>query len=413
MSYLFGSNVETLRMAVNNIVSNRLRAFLTMIGITIGVSSVVLLLSVGRAFENYVVGEFTAIGTNLVAVFGAEDDRGGFEDLTQSDLDALNDPLRVPDADFVTAFVDVSGPTVNYEERTTDPSIYGITQDYIRVERRDVVAGRYIDETDNEGVARVAVLGASTVENIFPPGVFPVGQSIRIDGIPFRVIGVMDRQGGLGFADLDNAIFVPMRTAQSRLASNRSVTGEGVVTQILLGARSDDAIEPMVEQITEVLREERDIDFAGEDTFTISTQDDLLDTFGGILSTLTYFLATISGISLIVGGIGIMNIMLVTVTERTKEIGLRKAVGAPKGIILFQFVTEAVMLSLMGGGAGILIAGLGSAAVSSLIPAFDVGLNVVSVLLAVGLSTIIGVSSGLYPAWRAANLNPIDALRYE
>ncbi len=405
--------IENLRLALTSIMANRLRAFLTMIGITIGVSSVVLLLSVGRAFENYVVGEFSAIGTDIVAVFGARSDRGGFEDLTQSDLDALSDPLRVPDAEWVTAFVDVSGPTVNYEERTTDPGIYGITEEYVRVERRAVVAGRYIDANDNEGAARVAVLGSSTVQNIFPPGVFPVGQSIRIDSINFRVIGVMEPRGGLGFGDLDNAIFVPMRTAQTRLASNLSLSGEGIVTQIILGAPSEDVIEPMVQQITEVLREERDISFADEDTFTISTQDDLLDTFGGILSALTYFLAAISGISLIVGGIGIMNIMLVTVTERTKEIGLRKAVGAPKGTILFQFVMEAITLSLIGGVVGILIAMLGSTAVSRLIPAFNVGLNVTSIVLAVGLSTAIGVASGLYPAWRAANLNPIDALRYD
>ncbi len=302
---------------------------------------------------------------------------------------------------------------MTYEDRTTDPTIFGITPDYIEVEQREVVAGRYIDENDQEGAARVAVLGSSTVENLFPPGVPPIGQTVRIDGVPFRVIGVMSERGAGAFVDIDNAVFVPMRTGQTRLTTQRAVNGDPIVTQILLRARTQDTVEDLELQIKETLREERNLDFGDEDEFTVSTATDLLDSIGTILSALTYFLAAIAGISLLVGGIGIMNIMLVTVTERTKEIGLRKAVGAQNTDIMLQFVTEAMLLSLIGGAIGIAIAGLGSLLVSAALPAFDVALDPFGVTLAVGISMFIGVAFGLFPALRAANLNPIDALRYE
>jgi len=402
-----------MRLAIISLFSNRLRAFLTTIGITIGVSAVIILLSVGRAFENFIVGQFSGVGTNLVAVFGAQNERGDFEPLTQGDLDALSDSLRVPDALFTVAFLDVSGRSVSYENRDTEPSILGITPEYIEVERREVVAGRYIDEGDMEGSARVAVLGSSTVENIFPPGMYPIGQTIRVGDIPFKVIGVMDEQGSGGFADLDNAVFVPMSTAQTRLTNQRSVNGELIVTQIVIKARSEDTVDNLVQQITDTLREIRDIEFNGEDDFTISTQDDLLESIGTILRLLTYFLAAIASISLLVGGIGIMNIMLVSVTERTKEIGLRKAVGAQNYDILMQFVTEAVLLALIGGSVGITIAAVGGFLVSTFVPDLDVGVDPLGVILSVGISAAIGVFFGYFPAQRAANLNPIDALRYE
>ena len=234
-----------------------------------------------------------------------------------------------------------------------------------------------------------------------------------MSGIPFEVVGVLDEAGSGGFVDQDNSVFVPISTAQSRLTSRRSVGGERIVDQIIAKATNEDAIDDLVNQITTVLREEHDIEFAGEDDFTISTQDDLLDSIGTILRLLTYFLAAIASISLLVGGIGIMNIMLVSVTERTKEIGLRKAVGAQQSDILFQFVTEAVLLSLVGGGVGIAIAAAGGALVTSLVPDLNVGVDPLSVFLSVGISTAIGVFFGFFPAQRAARLNPIDALRTE
>lgn len=405
---------ENLRLALSSLLSNRLRAFLTMIGITIGVSGVVLLLSVGQAFESFLVGQFNSIGTNLVSLFGDQNENGDFEPLTQSELEALSDPLRVPDSLFVVPFVSASGPEVSFEDRKTSPSIFGITPSYMEVENRELVAGRYIDDADIEGAARVAVLGSSAVQNLFPSGVYPLGQSIRIGSAQYRVIGVLDEGGNNTFADLNNAVFVPIRTAQTRLVNDRSVNGDYIVSQIIFKAPDEDSVDTLVQQITDVMREERNINFGGEDDFVISTQGDLLDSVSTILRLLTYFLAAIASISLLVGGIGIMNIMLVTVTERTKEIGLRKAVGAKNSEILLQFVTEAIFISLVGGGTGILIAAAGGALITS-IPALglNVGVSTFSVILAVGISTAIGVFFGYFPARRAANLNPIDALRYE
>ena len=412
MRQYFASSIENVRLAFVSLLSNRLRAVLTTIGITIGVSSVIVLLSVGRAFENFLIGQFNSVGTNLVAVFGEQGERGEFTPLTQSDLDALSDPSRVSEALFVTAFVQVSAEA-NYGDRSTEPQILGVNETYLEVDSREVIAGRYLDDRDVSASSRVAVLGASAVDNLFPSNVYPIGETIRVSGVPFEVIGVMSEAGSGGFIDQDNSLFVPISTAQSRLTSRRSVGGDLIVDQIIAKARDENSINNLVTEITSVLREEHDIEFAGEDDFTISTQDDLLDSIGTILRLLTYFLAAIASISLLVGGIGIMNIMLVSVTERTKEIGLRKAVGAQQSDILLQFVTEAVLLSLVGGGAGIAIAASGGALVTALVPDLNVGVDPLSVMLAVGISTAIGVFFGFFPAQRAARLNPIDALRYE
>ena len=405
--------MDVLRISLANLFVNRLRAVLTMLGITIGVAAVIVLLSIGKAFENFIIGEFNSVGSNLVAVFGAQGDRGDFEPLTQKDFDALSDPTRVWDTLFVVPFLEVNANSVTYENYETSPSIFGITADYIQVEEREIIAGRYIEAEDVEGNSRVAVLGLSAVEKLFVSGVPPLDQTIRIDGVAFKVVGVLDKGGSGGFVDLDNSIFVPMSTAQTRLVNNREVSGELPVTQIILKAPDESRIDGLVEQITATLREVRDIQFNGEDDFTISTQADLLDSIGTILNLLTQFLATIAGVSLLVGGIGIMNIMLVTVTERTKEIGLRKALGAQNIFILIQFVAEALVLSLLGGTIGILIAFAGGALVSSLVESLNVTVQPFSIILAVVISSAIGIFFGFFPAWRAAGLNPIDALRYE
>jgi putative ABC transport system permease protein len=409
------SGFENIRIAIASVFSNRLRAFLTMIGITIGVAGVVLLLSVGEAFEKFLIDQFFGSGTNIVTMFaGSNPGEDTDAPLTQSELEALSDPLRVPDASVVAALLTVNGRSLSFDNRERDASIFGITPSYADLEQREIVAGRYLDETDNNGAARVAVIGSSVVENLFPPGVPPLGENIRIGNVQFEVIGILDEGGSGGFVDLDNTVFVPMRTAQTRLSNQRSLDGDYVVTQILFQARSEQVVDAVVQQITDVMREERDITFNDEDSWVVGTQDDFVEAIEQILGLLASFLAAIASISLLVGGIGIMNIMLVTVTERTKEIGLRKAVGAKNYEILLQFVTEAVFISMLGGAVGIGIAGLGGALISA-IPGIglEVGLSQFAVILAVGISTAIGVFFGYFPAQRAARLNPIDALRYE
>jgi putative ABC transport system permease protein len=251
------------------------------------------------------------------------------------------------------------------------------------------------------------------VERLFPD-TYPIGQNIRISGINFRVIGVMAEAGGAGFGgDENDVIFVPVTTVQTRLSGARDVSGDRPLTQIIVQARDEGSVDRVAMQIRQTLRELRQINFRADDSFQIFTQSDLLESLGQITGLLTIFLAIIAGISLLVGGIGIMNIMLVTVTERTREIGLRKAVGAQKRDIVLQFLTEATALSLLGGLIGITLALLGALLVSSAGIGLSVTIQPASVILATAISIGIGIFFGIYPANRAAALNPIDALRYE
>jgi putative ABC transport system permease protein len=261
----------------------------------------------------------------------------------------------------------------------------------------------------------VAVIGQTVVKTLFPGGEYPIGQTIKINKLPFKVVGVLEKKGGGLFGDQDAVVLIPLGTAQQRLFNARGPDGKYVVSVVYVQARdgSDVAMESLAKEIIAVLRERHNIQFRDEDDFTVVTQNDLISAFGEITGVLTIFLGAIAGISLLVGGIGIMNIMLVSVTERTKEIGLRKAVGAKRRDILWQFLIEATTLSLLGGVVGILLGAAGARAVVSLQPDVPVAVTLDSVLLATGFSAAIGLFFGMYPAVRAAALNPIDALRYE
>jgi putative ABC transport system permease protein len=404
---------ENFRMALIGLRSNKLRAALTMLGITIGVAAVIVLVSIGQAVDAYVRNQFLSLGSNLVIVFGAEDDQGVFNRLTMEDAEALGDIFRVPDALLVMPQRSLTLP-VTFEGRETDVRILGVTTDYLAIRSRSIVAGRFFDQADMDGMGRVALVGQDALERLFPADLYPIGQSIRIGDITFTVEGVLNKVGAAGFGvSDDDLIVVPMSTLQTRLSGERLVTGDRPIGSILVQARNGDSIDSLTQQIREVLREEHRITFRDEDDFEIFTQTDLLASLGSITGLLTVFLGMIAGISLLVGGIGIMNIMLVTVTERTREIGLRKAVGAQKRDILMQFLTEATVLSLVGGGIGVLIATGGTALISAAIPDLTASVQPSSVLLATLISVMIGVFFGSYPANRAAGLNPIDALRYE
>ena len=410
---MIGSFAENVRVAISGLGANKLRTALTILGITIGVAAVIVLVSLGQAFETFVRGQFLGLGTNLLLVFGAEDDRGETIRLTLNEVDALLDPLRVPDALYVMAQINLSRPTLA-NGREGQGRIRGVSADFPVIRSRDVIAGRFFEASEVDGLARTAVIGTVVVERLFPD-TYPIGQTIRIGEVNFRVIGVMEDAGSSNpFAgDENDLILVPITTALTRLSGQRDLSGNRPVTNILVQARDADSIAAAAGQVRQTLREERDIAFRDEDTFEIFTQDDLLSSLNQITGLLTIFLAIIAGISLLVGGIGIMNIMLVTVTERSREIGLRKAVGAQKRDISLQFLIEATVIALLGGAIGVGIAFAGALAVSSLSPDLQVTIQPGSVLLATVISIGIGVFFGIYPANRAAALNPIDALRYE
>jgi putative ABC transport system permease protein len=410
---VIASLLENIRVALIGLRSNKLRAALTMLGITIGVSAVIVLVSLGQAVDTFVRNQFLGLGTNLVLISPAANSRGETVRLTLREARALSDLARVPDALYVVPQLNLTRVAA-FEGRVANGRIRGVTPDFPTVRNRTVAAGRFFDQVDMDSLARVAVIGLTVVERLYPD-TYPIGQSIRLGDVNFRVIGVMTRASGSGgFTGDDNdLIFVPITTAQTRLIGERELSGERPISSILAQARDEQSIDLLAAEIRQTLREERQISFRDEDTFTIFTQTDLLASLEQITGLLTIFLAIIAGISLLVGGIGIMNIMLVTVTERTREIGLRKAVGAQKRDILLQFLVEATAISLVGGGIGIGIALLGALLVSALSPDLQVMIQGSSVALATAISVAIGVFFGIYPANRAAALNPIDALRYE
>lgn len=401
---------ENVRNALISLGSNKLRTALTMLGVTIGVAAVIILLSVGQSFEVFVRNQFEGLGVNLVFVI-PNVNASPVRPLRLGDADVLRDAARVPDAAFVMA-EDQFTRSVRYGSNVIQTPIEAVGAEYPALFNRRLSAGRFFDEGEIASNARVAVLEQGVVDQLFED-TFPIGQSIRIADVQFLVVGVLDRSNGFFGFSQETSVLIPLSTAQTRLNNQRVLSGEQTIDFIIVQGRTPERNIELIAQIRSVLREHREISFRDEDDFLIISQNEVLDTLGEITSLITVFLAILASISLLVGGIGIMNIMLVTVTERTREIGLRKAVGAQNRDILLQFLTEAVILSLIGGGIGVAIAGTISALVTALVPDLAVSVRLSSVLLATLVSIGVGLISGVYPASRASTLNPIDALRYE
>lgn len=411
--------VESLRIALRALGANKMRAVLTMLGIIIGVGAVIALMSVGEGVESFVTGQFQGLGSNLVFVVpgSLEDDpdrKPRPANLTYKDALAIADPLSIQDVQAVAPEVGRTRLVV-HGKRETYTTISGVTPDYQVVRNFFVEEGEFVTEEAMDGRSRVAVLGRSVAERLFPNGSYPIGQQIRIDNIPFRIVGLMEEKGRSAFNNQDDVIFVPLSTALSRLSSSRDKQGNYRISIAYVQVVDDqeETLNAVMAQIEELLRQRHRIAFADDDDFSVFSQADVVSIAQEVTQVLTVFLGAIAAISLLVGGIGIMNIMLVSVTERTREIGIRKAVGAKRRDILLQFLIEAMVLSLIGGLIGIGLGILGSRVVASLTENITPVISLQNVLLATGFAAAVGLFFGIYPATRAAALHPIDALRYE
>ncbi len=399
--------------AFESLSANKLRAGLTILGIVIGVGAVIAMVSIGRGAQATITESINGIGTNLVFVF-----RGGSEDvrnpkpITLEDAAAIADPFQAPSVMAVAPVIQDTGK-VTFGRESTTTSITGVTPDYASVRKYNLTEGEFINQEQMLGQASVVLLGSEVADKLFGRQQGLVGETVRIEGQPFRVIGVLESKGGSGFSNADNQVMVPFSTAKERLIHHNT---SDQVDLLLVEAVSPKDVPTASEEVAQILRT-RHRTAIGADDFTILTQQDFLSTASTITNVLTIFLGGVAAISLLVGGIGIMNIMLVSVTERTREIGLRKAVGAHKADIMVQFLAELAVLSLVGGVIGIILGYSIAIIVSQIAKANNaaitpsIGIDII--LIATVFSTAVGLFFGLYPANRAANLEPVEALRYE
>jgi len=409
---------ENFKIAIRALRANKLRSILTMLGIVIGVATVVALLSIGKGATASITSDIQSGGSNLLTVSAGKGrfgpGGGGVSQqqshLYYSDYELLQRGL----VDNVTAIVPTyqSSYTVKYNDQSFSVTVTGVTQDYQDVRSYDVANGRFITNGDNKAQALVAVLGSQTAIDLFG-SLSPIGKTVSVNGIKFEVVGVLVSKGSSGFSSSDDAVFIPLETGYSRLfGTTAEFNGKKTVNSIYVSVTTTELMDTVSAQIQYMVRRSHKLAASDELDFNVQSQTDTLATLSSITSTLTAFLGAIAGISLLVGGIGIMNIMLVSVTERTKEIGLRKAVGATRNQILVQFLIETMTLSILGGVIGILL-GVGIATIFTLTGLITAVITADSILMAFFFSLAIGVFFGLYPAFRAANLHPMEALRYE
>jgi len=402
---------DILEETYNSLSSNKVRSGLTMLGIVIGIASVIAMTAIGAGAQSSIQSSIQSIGSNLVIVTpGAQrgpgmqvsGGRGSAKTLTKADADAVATSIT----NISAVAPEVSGRyQVTAKGTNTNTTVDGVTSAYPTVRNTEVDEGSFISDQNITNVAKVAVIGPTTRDDLFGVGSEALGQTIRIKQINFKVIGVTKAKGGSGFSNPDDMIYIPISTAQQYFS------GDQYVTSISVSAIDSASTAQVQQDITALLLDRHNLTSSSADFSTLN-QADIIATASSVTSTFTMLLAAVAGISLVVGGIGIMNMMLTTVTERTREIGLRKAIGAKKKDISRQFLIEAIALTFIGGFIGIVLGWLVSFSVTKLgILQATVSLN--SILLSFGVSTVIGIVFGYYPARRAASLNPIDALRFE
>jgi len=400
----------TAMIALRALRRNKMRSTLTALGIIIGVASVVAMVAVGNGAQARIESQVSALGQNLLTIFAGSRRSGGVNTglgsastITLADADAIG--REVTDVVAISPEASTSAQAIA-NGRNWSTSIVGESPDYLKIRDWKLAAGSMFTEREVRSAAKVAVVGSKTANELFGP-LDPVGQTVRVKNIPFVIIGLLESKGaGMGGQNQDDRIIIPYTTAMKR------VTGDKYLRSVNVQIVSADRMEVAQQQITSLLRQRHRLAAGRDDDFNIFNQKEIADTVSSISRIITLLLGAISGISLVVGGIGIMNIMLVSVTERTREIGIRIAVGAQPGDIRLQFLIEAITLSLLGGIIGVLL-GVGASRLVAVVANFKAIVSVSSILLAFGVSFVIGVFFGFYPARKADALDPIDALRYE
>ncbi|MDB5238084.1 MAG: hypothetical protein JWM46_354 [Candidatus Kaiserbacteria bacterium] len=403
---------DTIQETYVALSANKVRSSLTILGIVIGISSVIALVSIGQGATKSIQTSIQSIGSNLLVItpgaqrspggFGVSSGRGNAKTLTADDATAI---ASVANVSAVAS--EVAGRyQVTAQGTNTNTTVTGVSENYPAVRNVQIADGRFVNDSDSNSLTKVAVLGPTTVSDLIPDGTEPVGQTVRINGIQFKIVGVTVAKGGSGFTNADDAIYIPLKAAQ------RFLSGNNYVTTIDVQAASADATTQVLNDATQLLLDRHHITDPTAADFSILNQADILASASTITTTLTYLLGAIAGISLLVGGIGIMNMMLTTVTERTREIGLRKAIGARRSDISRQFLIEAIALTVIGGIIGIALGGAISLGVNAT-GLLTTSISLSSIAMAFGVSAGIGIVFGWYPARRAASMNPIEALRYE
>ena len=404
-----GTNL--IKIALRALANNKLRGFLTMLGIIIGVASVITMLAIGQGSKRSIQAQISEMGSNMIMIHPGADVRGGVrQDASAMETLKLEDYQNIVDE---TRYVSAVSPSVNssgqaiYGANNAPTTVYGISPDYLEIRRYKVGDGDMFTEQDIQTAAKVCVVGKTVVDNLFTGGENPVGKVIRFQKLPFRIVGVLESKGynSMGM-DQDDLILAPYTTIQKKVLAITHLQG------ITCSALKEEYTDQAIDEITEILRRNHKLKESDDDDFTIRSQQELSTMLTSTTDMMTVLLAAVAGISLLVGGIGIMNIMYVSVTERTREIGLRMSIGA-KGIdILAQFLIESILISVTGGLIGVVL-GVGAALVVNAVAHFPIYIQPWSVVLSVAVCTVTGVFFGWYPAKKAAQLDPIEAIRYE